>query len=382
VTRWITNPQAAAADCADAIASAADLLWVPPAAGRGCPVTAAEVGNAIATGLYQLAGCPGGVDFAGQHWCTRPHGNCPGTRPAGSALPAASGPALGAVHTPPWLAAAVTSHALDALVYRPGPLQPGGPARWQLVPSAEILALKVADIACGSGAFLLAACRHLADALCRAWQAEGDPRAGDTIAARRLIASRCLYGADINPAATALARLALQLLCYQPGAPVLTLDGLLIIGDSLLGIDWPAAVPGLTARGGFDAVIGNPPFLGGHKITGQLGSAYRDRLVARIARGQKGSADLSAYFLLRGWDLIAPHGQLAILATNTLAQGATRRVGLDQVDGEGGTIMWAIKSAPWPDTRVALEYCAVSISKAPVADAAPRFLASGTATAA
>ncbi|GEL26121.1 hypothetical protein PSU4_50750 [Pseudonocardia sulfidoxydans NBRC 16205] len=38
-------------------------------------------------------------------------------------------------------------------------------------------------------------------------------------------------------------------------------------------------------RGGFDAVIGNPPFLGGKKITGALGVAFREYLVESIGRG-------------------------------------------------------------------------------------------------
>jgi type I restriction-modification system DNA methylase subunit len=264
---------------------------------------------------------------------------------------------------------------VDALIHRPGPRETGDQDRWRLVSSQNIEELRVADIACGSGAFLLACCRHLANALCRAWRAEGDPRAGDITAARRRIARQCLYGADINPVAAALSGLALQLLCYEPGAPVLSLDHALISGDSLLGIDWPAEAPAVMTRGGFDAVIGNPPFLGGHKISGRLGAAYRDRLVNEIARGRTGSADLSAYFLLRSWDLLRERGQLAILATNTLAQGATRRVGLDQVTGEGGTIMWAIQSAPWPDDRAAIQYCAASISKAPVDAGAPRIIA-------
>ena len=52
-------------------------------------------------------------------------------------------------------------------------------------------------------------------------------------------------------------------------------------------------------RGGFDAFVGNPPFMGGQKITGNLGTDYRDYLVEHLARGKRGNADLCAYFFLR-----------------------------------------------------------------------------------
>ena len=48
--------------------------------------------------------------------------------------------------------------------------------------------------------------------------------------------------------------------------------------------------------GGFSAVLGNPPFLGGQKITGSFGIPFRDFVVTTIAQGKKGSADLCAYF--------------------------------------------------------------------------------------
>jgi hypothetical protein len=379
VTAVTTDPAAVASDCAGEIAAAGDLLWPVPG---GKPSPAARVTSAVATGLSLLAACPGGVSFAGQHWCTAPHPRCPGPgRHDGSAD---AGKAAGAVHTPLWLASAVTAPALDALVYRPGPLSARPREAWRSVPSNRILGLRVADIACGSGAFLLPAWAYLTAALITAWRDEGDPRASDPCAAGRAVAARCLYGADISPAPVALSRLSLQLAAYQPAVPVPE-AGKFATGDSLLGDGITAAFPEVVAAGGFDAVIGNPPFLGGRKITGQLGPAYRERLVAEIARGRRGSADLSAYFLLRAWDLTAPHGAVAVLATSTLAEGATREVGLDQVCAEGGEIMWAVKREPWPDGRAAVQYCAAVIAKGPVEPGAPRHLAraaAGPATAA
>src|SRR5262249_30379064 len=58
---------------------------------------------------------------------------------------------------------------------------------------------------------------------------------------------------------------------------------------------WPLEFPEvIVERSGFDGIVCNPPFIGGQKITGVLGTSYRNFLVDHIAKGKKGSADLSA----------------------------------------------------------------------------------------
>ncbi|MEU2128498.1 type IIL restriction-modification enzyme MmeI [Streptomyces sp. NPDC018352] len=106
---------------------------------------------------------------------------------------------------------------------------------------------------------------------------------------------------------------------------------------------------GSTDGTGFDAVVGNPPFSGGQKITGNLGTDYREYLINRLGGGTRGSADLCAYFLLRNLAL-APRRRAGIIATNTIAQGKTREVGLDQATAAGWTVYRATKSQRWPGT--------------------------------
>ena len=82
--------------------------------------------------------------------------------------------------------------------------------------SDEILQLRVLDPAMGSGAFLVAACIQLAEAVEEALVREatwhpGDVTAADRIGLRRLIAQRCLFGVDLNPTAVQVARLSLWL---------------------------------------------------------------------------------------------------------------------------------------------------------------------------
>jgi hypothetical protein len=102
---------------------------------------------------------------------------------------------------------------------------------------------------------------------------------------------------------------------------------------------------------GFHALVGNPPFMKGSNITGILGTPYREYLVEWLANGKRGGqADLCAYFLLRGQQLIQETGGFGLVATNTIAQGDTREVGLDQLVAKGGIIPRAVPSRPWPGT--------------------------------
>ena len=104
----------------------------------------------------------------------------------------------------------------------------------------RILQLRIVDPAMGSGAFLVAACRYLADAYERALVEAGGCLASDIgdaerVAIRRTIAERCLYGVDLNPMAVQLARLSLWLATLARDRPLSFLDHRLQVGDSLLG---------------------------------------------------------------------------------------------------------------------------------------------------
>lgn len=109
----------------------------------------------------------------------------------------------------------------------------------------EILELKVCDPAMGSGAFLVAACRFLADRVVAAWTREGRLEAGasaipgdPTTHALRLVAQRCLYGVDKNRYAVDLAKLSLWLLTSARDLPFTFVDHALHWGDSLVGLSF------------------------------------------------------------------------------------------------------------------------------------------------
>ncbi|WP_174843133.1 DNA methyltransferase [Cryobacterium sp. TMT1-62] len=423
----------------------------------------------------------------------------------------------GTHYTPRSLAEEVVLHALEPLVYSPGPLDTENKDDWVLKSSTEILNLKVADIAVGSGAFLVAAARYLAARLIEARSKEGLTAEENEDVKRwaiREIVARCLYGADINGMAVEMCKLSLWLVSMDPGKPFSFVDDRVFHGNSLLGVTterqlraqhidpghsqlvqskllqldvdsdlekaaqlrrelssgqvddadrmrssrakrklleesravtaklrdvadgiiaaglleggkpgralearydeladalytayppivttgegarlellltagltpavetgdarwkplhWVIEAPDvIVEHGGFDAIIGNPPFLGGQKLTGAMGTNVRDWFVHVIARSARGSADLVAYFFLRAYDLLVPvQGQLGLIATNTIGQGATREVGLDQIVDAGMVIRRSVQSASWPARSANLEYAAVWGSLRPLGE--------------
>ncbi len=166
----------------------------------------------------------------------------------------------GTHYTPKSLTEKIVEETLTPIVYR-GPAEGAEREDWKLKSADELLDLKVCDPAMGSGAFLVQACRWLADRLVEAWfdmeaaggriDDEGRVRAADdttgfeplsrdteerAILARRLVAERCLYGVDKNPLAVELAKLSLWLTTLAKGRPFGFLDHNLRSGDSLLGI--------------------------------------------------------------------------------------------------------------------------------------------------
>jgi len=103
----------------------------------------------------------------------------------------------------------------------------------------EILDIKVCDPAMGSGAFLIQACRYLANAYGLALIAEGRDESGrieqqEMSRYKRLVAERCLYGVDLNPLAVELAKVSLWLETLSKGKPLSFLDAHLRCGNSLL----------------------------------------------------------------------------------------------------------------------------------------------------
>jgi len=394
----------------------------------------------------------------------------------------------GSHYTPPELVAPLIQHALETVLDE----------RLRAVSTRQqkeraILAMKVCDMACGSGHFLLAAARRLGKELARVRTGEDEPAPERVREAIRDVVAHCIYGVDRNPLAVELCRVALWLESHTEGKPLTFLDHRIRCGDSLVGLcdlavleqgipdeafqpfasddkqkareakrqnalerrqglfhatyadalrkiaaelallddtpedtieqihakaeacnriqrsadyvrlnfachlwtaaffqpfptpsgnplttdtlrsalangrigdarlaglvdqlafdgrffHWPLAFPEVFAGGGFDVILGNPPFLGGLRISGAYGEKYRHWLeVAYAPYG--GTADLCAVFFRRAFLLIRPGGRLGLIATNTIAQGDTRESGLKVLAEQGGQIVFAKRFVKWP----------------------------------
>ena len=126
-------------------------------------------------------------------------------------------------------------------------------------------------------------------------------------------------------------------------------------------LHWQLAFPDVFSRqeSGFDVVVGNPPFLGGTRITNVLGERYRDWLASMHPEGSS-NADLSAHFLRKCYLHIKHSSTLGLITTNSIWQSETRRLGLGQVKALGGVIYNAVKRMPWPGqalTIVSIIHC-------------------------
>jgi hypothetical protein len=119
--------------------------------------------------------------------------------------------------------------------------------------------------------------------------------------------------------------------------------------DALLTFHWQIDFPEVFTRTtpGFDAFVGNPPFMGGSKISSNLGTAYLEWLLFLHPRSH-GNGDLVAHFFRRCFVLLRDRGTFGLIATNTIAQGDTRTTGLTFIRAAGGTIFAARKRVKWP----------------------------------
>lgn len=111
------------------------------------------------------------------------------------------------------------------------------------------------------------------------------------------------------------------------------------------GLEFPIAFWSELQKG-FNVVVGNPPFLGGYKIRGELGVPFAEYL-RRAYVNAKGQADLCVYVLRKAYSLLIPNGYLGMVATNTLGQGDTRLSGLAYILQNDGAIVYTDKYVKW-----------------------------------
>ena len=133
----------------------------------------------------------------------------------------------GSYYTPDELVQVLLDSALDPVVERTVDAHPERPVD-------ALLDLAIVDPACGSGHFLLAAARRLADRVARI-RAGGTSTPGDYQRALRDVVRRCVYGVDKNPLAVELCKVSLWMESIDPGLPLTFLESHVRCGNSLIG---------------------------------------------------------------------------------------------------------------------------------------------------
>jgi hypothetical protein len=199
------------------------------------------------------------------------------------------------------------------------------------------LELTVCDPAMGCGAFLLEACRWLAERL-----PNDDPRAKST--GLTAVAERCLYGVDADPLAVEVARTSMWLLLEGGADDAAFLDRALHVGDALVGaapdhaphpvelsgltralgitpLDWTRAFPEIFSRtpGGFDACLGNPPWVA---YAGRAAEPLADGLFEYYRRHNPafhGYRTLHGLFVQRAATLLRDGGRLGLIVPTSVA---------------------------------------------------------------
>ena len=177
----------------------------------------------------------------------------------------------------------------------------------------------IVDPACGSGAFLVAAfdemARRYRDAVkaLEALDVEIDFDVFDEIVTKNL------YGVDLNPESVEITRLSLWLKTARRDHRLQNLEATIQDGNSLIAdpkfsdnpFDWTAAFPEVRARGGFDVVIGNPPYVRMEHLK-PIKPYLSEHYVVADDR-----TDLYAYFFEKGVTILKPGGRLGYISSST-----------------------------------------------------------------
>lgn len=222
----------------------------------------------------------------------------------------------------------------------------------------RLRAFRVLDPACGSGNFLYLSLLALKDLELRVGI---EAEVFGLEPALPLIGPESVLGIEINPYAAELARVSVWIGHIQwarrngfppPSDPVLRTLDTIECRDAVLAPDGSAA-----AWPAVDAIVGNPPFLGGAAMIASMGEDYTVRLRTAYTTRIPGGADLVCYWFEKGREAIqtGKAERVGLVATNSIRGGANRRV-LDSVASEG------VIYAAWSDEPWTLEGAAVRVS--------------------
>ena len=193
-------------------------------------------------------------------------------------------------------------------------------AFWQAY-RTRIAKLRIVDPACGSGVFLVMAFDWLKAELLRCNTALEKLGEGALFEPDSEILTHNLFGVDVNEESVEIAKLSLWIKTARHGKPLDSLEDNIRVGDSLIedssyayrnhGFVWKDAFAEVFAEGGFDVVLGNPPY-----VRMELLKELKPYLAKRF-EVVSDRADLYAYFFERGVNLLKPGGRLGYISSST-----------------------------------------------------------------
>lgn len=187
---------------------------------------------------------------------------------------------------------------------------------------AWLLDLKILDPACGSGAFLNAALQQLKIEHTLIDYYWSNIHAGELnfTEIENTILENNLYGVDINEESVEIAKLSLWLHTAKKNRKLTTLNGKIKCGNSLIddpavagekAFNWEAEFPEVFAKGGFDVVIGNPPYVNINTMP-----QNHDFFKKKYDEIHTGYNDLMYYFLYKGLSLLNEKGLFGVITSN------------------------------------------------------------------
>ena len=211
----------------------------------------------------------------------------------------------------------------------------------------ELQSFRVLDPACGSGNFLYMGYNGLKDIEATILSKIQDRRRSEALKGQGVfgfVNTNQFFGMDTDPFAVELARVTLMIArkvahdrlgLTEQELPLDNLDKNIFQADALF-VEWPEA----------DAIIGNPPFLGGKHMRLNLGDEYIDQVFARFPE-VRDSVDFCSYWFRLAHDALKDDGQAGLVATNSIRHGKSRRATLDYIKQNGGFIGSAVSTQPW-----------------------------------
>ncbi|MCF7910614.1 N-6 DNA methylase [Candidatus Pacearchaeota archaeon] len=201
----------------------------------------------------------------------------------------------------------------------------------------EILKIKIVDPACGSGSFLIKAfsemCGIVEERLKKGEKSKeylsfqkwnGKLSLGE----KKQILLNCIYGVDLDEKAVELARLNLLLKCLEeetretkskrlPNLSENIRNGNSLISDSRYdkAFNWNAQFKDVFAEGGFDVVVGNPPYVDYSKIKGT--EYFNKNFESSNVNGKVVKYNLFQLFIEKSINLLKENGMFGFINPNT-----------------------------------------------------------------